>query len=378
MFKNIWHTTKKSETSTVEAKEIIALKTSHISFVKNPATGFGFLATKSDDGTVSYELVTEKLIFKSDNEERLVTGIVYSPNTLDLQNEFASAEVIRKSAYSFLKDFGNVDQEHNWIDGSGSVVESYITKSDEVIEGVEVKKGTWLVTIEASEETWESVKKGDFTGFSLGGKSITVDSVVNVDSQKNVTTKSVKEQMFEFGEKLFGKSFTEKVLEKMETVQKDFNKTLDNKLNTDILFYMYILEDVIYDACWSVQTSEEYKTLAIESATQFLEKLNAMSGVTKSINIETKQVTVDEIKELIKKSLDNFVTKEELVKTSNDIIEVIDNVAKLSSDNILEVKKGMLVSNQATPTIKSAQKNNNNTPKVYNLIERGFNSKSEE
>ncbi len=51
-------------------------------------------------------------------------------------------------------------------------VESYITQADMDVNGVYIKKGTWLATIkversEFGDEIWEGIKSGELNGLSV-------------------------------------------------------------------------------------------------------------------------------------------------------------------------------------------------------------------
>ncbi|AFB75752.1 hypothetical protein 2016_scaffold57_00083 [Bacteriophage sp.] len=64
-----------------------------------------------------------------------------------------------------------MDLQHSFdvLDGA-TVVENWIAKADFEIDGETIRKGTWLMTVEVTDESvWEAIEKGDITGFSMGG-----------------------------------------------------------------------------------------------------------------------------------------------------------------------------------------------------------------
>lgn len=152
-----------------KAREIFDAKIQFVSLVDAAANKRKFLMTKAKDGTCSF--VNYGRILKADNESHYVTGIVYEPMTEDTDGEFMTAEEIRKAAYYYVKNSENVDIQHSFEpDKSCSVVESWIAKADFSYGGQDVKEGTWLMTVEVTDDDlWDKIQKGEITGFSMGG-----------------------------------------------------------------------------------------------------------------------------------------------------------------------------------------------------------------
>lgn len=134
----------------------------------------------------SYEIITKN------EEKRLITGPVLVPDNIDLQDDIVSADEIEKAAHGymiklayrdepeFLKDLGfrNVDKagergfQHMDFSRKMAVVETFIAPVDMVINGREITKGTWVMTMKVfDDEVWNLVKAGKITGFSIGGHS---------------------------------------------------------------------------------------------------------------------------------------------------------------------------------------------------------------
>lgn len=142
----------------------------------------------------------------SDSKRRYTLGVVYEPDSVDSQNEFAKAEEIEAAAWGFMarlqglaksacviiksvRDESDVevdvtdldelikstglDDEHMQLDDSesplGTIVESFITPTDLDIDGEEVKKGSWLLGVVWSPEMFERIEKGERTGLSMFG-----------------------------------------------------------------------------------------------------------------------------------------------------------------------------------------------------------------
>lgn len=107
-------------------------------------------------------------------EERTVYGIVLEPDEIDSQKDTISAEEIKQACYKFMEDFGNLGKQHQEIvNGKLVLLENFIAPVDFEIDGQKVKKGSWLMKERVVDDVlWESVKKGEFTGFSIGGSGI--------------------------------------------------------------------------------------------------------------------------------------------------------------------------------------------------------------
>lgn len=152
-----------------KAYEITDAKIQFVSLVDKAANKRRFLLKKADDGKATF--TTYGRIIKADADNHYVTGIVYEPMTEDTHGNYMTEEEITKAAYWFAKNGDKVDLQHSFepLDGA-VVVENWIAKADFEIDGEAVVKGTWLMTVEVTDETvWDGIVKGDITGFSMGG-----------------------------------------------------------------------------------------------------------------------------------------------------------------------------------------------------------------
>ena len=155
-----------------KAYAITDAKINFVSLVDKAANKKRFLITKSENGTANF--ATFGRILKADADSHFVTGIVYEPMVEDSQGNYMTEEEITKAAHWFAKNGNQVDLQHCFQQCDGAaVVESYVAKSDMEIEGESIKKGTWLMTVEVSDtDVWDSIQKGDITGFSMGGMGV--------------------------------------------------------------------------------------------------------------------------------------------------------------------------------------------------------------
>ena len=152
-----------------KAYEISNARINFVSLVNKAANKHQFLIVKADDGNATFQ--TFGRIVKADTESHYVTGIVYEPMVEYSQGNYMTEEEIAKAAHWFMKNEGSVDIQHCFKKADGcEVVESYVAKSDMEIDGQPIKKGTWLMTMEISNaDVWDSISKGDITGYSMGG-----------------------------------------------------------------------------------------------------------------------------------------------------------------------------------------------------------------
>lgn len=165
-----------------KAYAITDAKIGFVSLVDKAANRKTFLITKADDGSAAF--TTYGRILKTDTENHFVTGIVYEPMVEDSQGNYMTETEITKAAHWFMKNGGDVDLQHCFKKCEGAeVVESYIAKCDMEIEGQEVKKGTWVMTMEITDaNVWKSIQKGEITGFSMGGAGVYSEEDVDLSS----------------------------------------------------------------------------------------------------------------------------------------------------------------------------------------------------
>lgn len=155
-----------------KAKEITDARISFVSLVDKAANKRQFLIVKDEEGKAAF--TTYGKIIKTDSESHFVTGVVYEPMVEDAHGNYMTADEISKAAYWFAKNGNRVDLQHNFVSAEGTaVVESWIAKSDSNIGGADIKEGTWLMTVEITDDDlWQSIEKGEITGLSMGGLGV--------------------------------------------------------------------------------------------------------------------------------------------------------------------------------------------------------------
>ena len=152
--------------------ELKDIKPTFVSYVKKGANKKTFFLTKSDKPNDNKFEKNIQIFFEKQDPKKLIYGVVYTPNEIDTQGDYATEDEIEKAAHQFLKDARNIDKQHDFVTGAGEVVESYISPIDFTLGEQEVKKGAWVLVTKATDEIWEEVIKGDITGYSMAGKAV--------------------------------------------------------------------------------------------------------------------------------------------------------------------------------------------------------------
>ena len=101
----------------------------------------------------------------------MVYGVVYAPNEVDTQGDYATAETIKEAAHRFMKELmlRNVDQQHDFQPERGYVAESWIIRGDDPLFSGE-QEGTWAVGIKVEDPAvWEKITAGELRGISMAG-----------------------------------------------------------------------------------------------------------------------------------------------------------------------------------------------------------------
>ncbi len=115
-------------------------------------------------------------VIKTD-EERFVLGVVLEPTKEmgqpDTQRDVYSADEVRKAAFAFMEDFQVVGLQHRAdISDRVRILLNWIATEDMTLNGQTVVKGTWLMGVRVQDDDlWSAVKKGEITGFSIGGSA---------------------------------------------------------------------------------------------------------------------------------------------------------------------------------------------------------------
>jgi hypothetical protein len=128
------------------------------------------------DRVTGWSIQTGSRIIKSnyvkfaatDEEKRLVHGIVMEPDSTDTDGETTDADEIEKAAHRFLERSRVMGDTHKKR-AKAVPVESYITSVELTLGEQPVKKGSWVMVSRVDDDTlWKGIKDGDYTGYSIG------------------------------------------------------------------------------------------------------------------------------------------------------------------------------------------------------------------
>lgn len=111
-------------------------------------------------------------VLKSTPEQRYTLGLAYPANRLDKHGDFATAEQLERTAWTYMVHKRSVGVGHlPGTDGAGTVVESYIYRGPEwqITKDTTVRPGDWLLGVVWTEKAWGVIKSGRITGFSIQG-----------------------------------------------------------------------------------------------------------------------------------------------------------------------------------------------------------------
>lgn len=267
-----------------KAYEITDAKISFVSLVDKAANKRKFLLTKAEGGQVSF--TTYGRIVKTDSENHYVTGIVYEPMEEDSHGNYMNAEEITKAAYWFSKNGNKVDIQHSFepLDNA-AVVENWVAKADFKLGDEVIKEGTWLMTVEVTDEgVWESIEKGEITGFSMGGLGNYSEEDVELDSVSKQQETSEKKGLIKQLAAALGLNVVEKGAMAELYEQRSKGTLFWNAFNS--------LEEILYQydnitGRWVYETNEDKVRECLEEFNQIITSiLTGKESITKAIQTD--------------------------------------------------------------------------------------------
>ncbi|ETT45716.1 phage-like element PBSX protein xkdF [Paenibacillus sp. FSL R7-269] len=144
-------------------------KITHISLVDKGANGVPFAIIKDSGKNAIHKQVQ---IAKIDDDKRIVKGVVYQPDVADAHDDQMDEVEIEKAAHLFMEKQHtyNIDKQHDLEADKGFVIESYIAPCDMTLGEQQIAKGSWVAAVKVTDDdTWEAIKEGEITGFSMWG-----------------------------------------------------------------------------------------------------------------------------------------------------------------------------------------------------------------
>lgn len=347
------------------ARELINAQITHVSYVDKGANQKRFFLTKSADEP-TFQKEVKVFINKEDDAQKLVYGVVYEPDKLDSHDDFMTAAEIEKAAHGFLKDARNIDTQHDFESGVGEVVESYIAPIDMEIGEETITKGSWVLVTKASDEIWEAVQKGEYTGYSLAG---TAETIEKEEDEKPVSKSENDTEMKGFFN-LLKNFFTSEKIEKGE-LRDNYEK--DQK-RRNLWAAWDGMDRVFYNSLWDNATPDvtDFDRLleAVQEFSEILNEIKDSGDILKSLESKPESIRKgddDMKKEDIEKMLDEKlapITKklDEIEKEEGDGEEptpeetlmkqfgkVLDEKLTPINERLETVEKARGISKQADP-----------------------------
>ncbi|WP_226567377.1 XkdF-like putative serine protease domain-containing protein [Bacillus stratosphericus] len=169
-------------------RELKNAKITHVSYVDRAANQKKFFLIKAKRQPDFQKEVN--VLTKAEDAHRLVYGVVYEPNTPDAHQDFMSAKEIERAAHGFMKDARHIDKQHNFQDGVGEVVESYIAPADFEVGGELIQKGSWVLVTKASQDIWDQIQQGHITGYSMAGTA----DIVEIEEHDQLSPQETNER----------------------------------------------------------------------------------------------------------------------------------------------------------------------------------------
>lgn len=305
-------------------RELLNANITHVSYVNKGANQKKFFLTKSEDKP-NFEKQVK--VFTKNEAEKLVYGVVYSPDETDAHGDFMKAEEIEKSAHQFLKDARNIDNQHNFEAGAGEVVESYVAPSDIMIGTDSITKGSWILVTKATDEIWESIQKGDITGYSMAGTAETVE----VEKAEDET------QMKSFFQTM--KAFFSPAVVEKGAVKDAF---YGDKKKREFFDAMHIFEDLFYRAVWDgdvTKVKEHAQDLAdlMQDIANSPDIMKALGNIEKSK--EVISVKKEDFQALLKEEMKSIVEKVEALEKAQEPVvadPAVTATVEKTGDSVVE------------------------------------------
>jgi len=109
-------------------------------------------------------------VIKALNEELMqALFVVMVPDEVDAHGDVTSEQEIRKACFNYNKYSREANLFHEGSTDSFELADSYILPISCFIGERFVKKGTWLATVQAKDDTlWELIKSGELCSLSIG------------------------------------------------------------------------------------------------------------------------------------------------------------------------------------------------------------------
>lgn len=132
---------------------------------------------------------SEYRVIKSDETQRYTLGVAYPADQVDSHGDFTTPEELEATAWNFMGDViakgleGAGTDHVDGTDGAGRIVESYIYRGPDWVDAESgktiAKSGDWMLGAIWNEAEWESIVKGERTGWSIQGIASVDDDITS-------------------------------------------------------------------------------------------------------------------------------------------------------------------------------------------------------
>lgn len=125
--------------------------------------------------------MSKRITKSTDSVKKQALFVVLEPqdpdgSTSDLHLDWYDAETIAKACHNFNSSPQRANLMHKCFTNSFSFLESYTAPCDMLIEGENIKKGTWLALIQAEADwVWDAIVSGEFNGLSIQADGLVYD-----------------------------------------------------------------------------------------------------------------------------------------------------------------------------------------------------------
>lgn len=210
---------------------------------------------------------TRFFLLKAEEAKKLVYGIVYEPDVVDTQGDFATAEEIEKAAHNFMENARNIDLQHNFKAGYGTLQESYIAPADFKIGETNIKKGAWVIVTKATDEVWESIQKGEITGYSMGGSAVKI-AVEEDKVEKQENNSDEVKGFFDVVKSFFVKADNKEINENIEKAGKSISNSNMEQIQNAYNALGKLIESVNSKESEETELNKEDVTQIVKSAVE--------------------------------------------------------------------------------------------------------------
>jgi hypothetical protein len=333
----------------------------HVSYVDKAANKKSFFLTKSAEDLKPNFETEVKLVTKSNDPQKLVYGVVYEPDVEDVHGDFMDAETIEKAAHGFMADYQQIDKQHDFTTNAGKVVESYVAPVDMTIGETTITKGTWVLVTKATDEMWESIQKGDFTGYSLAGTAQVEDvkkqTADNFNNSKTYRDINAALDAFRSASWSILDNYTANDADKIASIQSEINElsTLIGTINTTkSVTKQGLIESV--KSFFSTNKSEEDEEMTEEQLKKALGK--ALKPVNDRLSALEKGDKSDEKPETVNSEASVELDADAIAKAVSEAVaplnEKIENLEKSRISNNAEQNYTEKVEKSVVPSYVDA------------------------